>query len=113
RVDVPRMPVSYFRWGGGRPIPSVVSFKPGRHTHEMNSLHDPKHGLKVGAHHAGPEADANVPGEPHAGPEARPAARGDARRQLAERIGPGATWPSRLADPEPVGAETCMYTTTA
>ena len=98
-VKVTRETLAYFRPEGGRPIPSVVSFKPGRHTHEMYSLHDPKHGLKVGAHHAGPEADANVPGEPE--PE------------LIERIAAWANSTYRLADPEPVGAETCMYTTTA
>ena len=83
---------------GGRPIPSVVSFKPGRHTHEMYSLADPKYGLKVGAHHAGPEADPNEPGEP--------------QPELVERITAWANQTYRLADAEPVGAETCMYTTT-
>jgi sarcosine oxidase len=98
-VKTTRETLSYFRPDtNGRPVPSVVSFKPGRHTHEMYSLADPKYGLKVGAHHQGPEADPNVPGEPE--PE------------LIERI---ATWAGetyRLVDPEPAGAETCMYTTT-
>jgi len=99
-VKVTRETLCYFRPdAGGRPIPSVVSFKPGRHTHEMYSLYDPKHGLKVGAHHAGPEADPNVPGEPE--PE------------LIERITAWANETYVLADPEPAGAETCMYTTTA
>ena len=88
-----------FRLDGERPIPSVVSFKPGRHTHEMYSLHDSEYGLKVGAHHAGPEADPNVPGEPE------PA--------LIERIAAWAAATYRLDDATPVGAETCMYTTTA
>jgi sarcosine oxidase len=79
-------------------VPSVVSFKPGDHTHDMYSLADPKHGLKVGAHHAGPEVDPNVPGEPE--PE------------LIERITAWAGQTYRLADPDPVGAETCMYTST-
>jgi sarcosine oxidase len=82
----------------GLPVPSVVSFKAGRHTHDMYSLADPKHGLKVGAHHAGPEADPNVPGEPE--PE------------LIARITEWARETYRLADPDPVAAETCMYTTT-
>src|SRR3954447_7441852 len=98
-VKVTRETLCYFRPELGRPIPSVVSFKPGRHTHEMYSLHDPKHGLKVGAHHAGPEADPNIPGEPE--PE------------LIERIAAWANTTYRLAHPEPVAAETCMYTTTA
>jgi sarcosine oxidase len=99
-VKTTRETLCYFRPdAGGRPIPSVVSFKPDRHTHDMYSLADPKYGLKVGAHHAGPEADPNVPGDPE--PE------------LIERI---AVWTSktyRLADPEPAEAQTCMYTTTA
>ena len=97
-VRVTRETVCYFRPEEGRPIPSVVSFKPERHTHDMYSLHDPLYGLKVGAHHAGPEADPNVPGEPE--PE------------LVERITAWARDTYRLAEPEPVAAETCMYTTT-
>jgi sarcosine oxidase len=97
-VKVTRETVCYFRPEPGRPVPSVVSFKPERHTHDMYSLHDPVHGLKVGAHHAGPEADANVPGEPE--PE------------LIERITAWANETYRLEDPAPVAAETCMYTTT-
>src|SRR5437764_8932538 len=98
-VKTTRETLCYFRPdAGGRPVPSVVSFKPGRHTHEMYSLADPKHGLKVGAHHAGAEADPNKHGEPD--PE------------LVERITTWANETYRLAGPEPVGAETCMYTTT-
>src|SRR5262249_55297331 len=98
-VKVTRETVCYFRPDArGRPVPSVVSFKPHRHTHEMYSLHDPLYGLKVGAHHTGPEADPNVPGEPE--PE------------LVERITTWARKTYRLADPDPVAAETCMYTTT-
>ncbi len=98
-VKTTRETLCYFRPdAGGRPIPSVVSFKPGRHTHEMYSLADPKFGLKVGAHHAGPEADPNERGEP--------------QPELVERITAWANQTYRLADAEPVGAETCMYTTT-
>jgi sarcosine oxidase len=98
-VKTTRETLCYFRPDtGGRPVPSVVSFKPGDHTHDMYSLADPKHGLKVGAHHAGPEADPNVAGEPE--PE------------LIERITAWAGQTYRLADPDPVGAETCMYTST-
>jgi sarcosine oxidase len=98
-VKVTRETVCYFRPdSGGRPVPSVVSFKPDRHTHDMYSLADPVHGLKVGAHHAGPEADPNVPGEPEP--------------QLVERIAAWARETYRLAEPDPVASETCMYTTT-
>ncbi|HLM36838.1 MAG TPA: FAD-dependent oxidoreductase [Gaiellaceae bacterium] len=98
-VTTTRETVCYFRLESERPIPSVVSFQPDRHTHDMYSLHDPLHGLKVGAHHAGPEADPNVPGEPE--PE------------LIDRITAWASEVYRLNDSDPVAAETCMYTTTA
>ena len=98
-VRTTRETLCYFRLDGDRPIPSVVSFKPGRHTHEKYSLHDPVHGLKVGAHHAGPEAEPNEPGEPE--PE------------LIDRIAAWARETYKLDDAQPVGAETCMYTTTA
>jgi sarcosine oxidase len=98
-VKVTRETLCYFRPEQGGPIPSVVSFKPDRHTHDMYSLADPKHGLKVGAHHAGVEADPNVPGDP--------------QPHLIEQIAEWARRTYRLADPDPVGAETCMYTTTA
>jgi len=99
-VKTTRETLCYFRPdAGGRPIPSVVSFKPDRHTHDMYSLADPKYGLKVGAHHAGPESDPNMPGEPE--PE------------LIQRIAAWAEQTYRLADPEPAAAQTCMYTTTA
>jgi sarcosine oxidase len=97
-VRVTRETLCYFRPESNGPVPSVVSFKPQRHTHEMYSLADPKYGLKVGAHHSGPEADPNVPGEPEP--------------QLIERITEWARGTYRLADPDPVEAETCMYTTT-
>jgi sarcosine oxidase len=98
-VKVTRETLCYFRPEQGGPIPSVVSFKPDRHTHDMYSLADPKHGLKVGAHHAGVKADPDVPGDP--------------QPHLIEQIAEWARRTYRLADPDPVGAETCMYTTTA
>jgi sarcosine oxidase len=98
-VKVTRETVCYFRPEAGRPVPSVVSFKPSSHTHAMYSLHDPVYGLKVGAHHAGQEADPNVPGEPEA--------------HLIERITDWANKTYRLDDAEPAAADTCMYTTTA
>jgi sarcosine oxidase len=98
-VKITRETVCYFRPEEGRPIPSVVSFKPGRHTHEMYSLYDPVYGLKVGAHHQGREADPNTPTDPEP--------------HLVERINAWANETYRLADPEPVALDTCMYTTTA
>jgi sarcosine oxidase len=55
--------------------------------------------LKVGAHHAGQEADPNVSGEPEP--------------HLVERVTAWANETYRLADPEPAALDTCMYTTTA
>ena len=98
-VKVTRETVCYFRPEQGRRIPSVVSFQPDRHTHDMYSLFDPVHGLKVGAHHAGQEADPNVPGEPEP--------------HLVERITTWANEVYRLEDHAPVATDTCMYTTTA
>jgi sarcosine oxidase len=98
-VKVTRETFCYFHLDGGRPVPSVVSFKPSSHTHEMYSLYDPVYGLKVGAHHAGCEADPEVPTDP--------------QPELIERITAWANETYRLDDPEPAAADTCMYTTTA
>lgn len=98
-VKVTRETFCYFNLGRGRPVPSVVSFKPARHTHDMYSLYDPVYGLKVGAHHAGREADPDVPTEP--------------QPELVERIAAWANATYRLDDPEPAAVDTCMYTTTA
>jgi sarcosine oxidase len=81
-----------------RPVPSVVSFRHDRLQHDMYSLHDPVHGLKVGAHHAGREADPDVRTEP--------------QPELVERITEWTRNTYRLAEPEPVALDTCMYTTT-
>ena len=96
-VRVTRETVAYFR-RDGQPLPSVVQLDPVTRGHAMYSLHDPVHGLKAGAHHAGAEVSPDEPGEPD------PA--------LVERI---SEWVARTypdAEPEPVGAETCLYTTT-
>jgi sarcosine oxidase len=97
-VHTTRETVAYFR-RDGEPLPSVVQLDPATRGHAMYSLHDPVHGLKTGAHHAGARVSPDEPGE------ADPA--------LVERI---AEWVSRTypdADPNPVAAETCMYTSTA
>jgi sarcosine oxidase len=97
-VRTTRETVAYFR-RDGTPLPSVVHLDPVTGGHLMYSLHDPVHGLKAGAHHAGADVSPDDSGEPD--PE------------LVERI---AEWVARTypdADPDPVAAETCMYTTTA
>jgi sarcosine oxidase len=97
-VTVTRETVCYFQPERDGPVPSVVSFKPDSHTHDMYALADPLHGLKVGAHHAGPEVDPNETGEPEP--------------RLVEQIASWARQAYRLAQPDPVAAETCLYTTT-
>jgi len=96
-VRVTRETVAYF--GLDRPQASIVELNEETSGHGMYSLYDPVHGLKVGAHHAGLEVEPGSDGEPDAA--------------LVERI---AAWVrARLpdADPEPVAAETCLYTSTA
>jgi monomeric sarcosine oxidase len=96
-VRTTRETVVYFNREGD-PLPSVVQLDPVTRGHAMYSLHDPRHGLKAGAHHAGADVSPDDSGEPD--PE------------LVERIAEwvGRTYPD--ADPDPVIAETCMYTTT-
>jgi monomeric sarcosine oxidase len=97
-VHTTRETVAYFR-REGEPLPSVVQLDPVTRGHAMYSLHDPVHGLKAGAHHAGARVGPDEEGEPDTA--------------LVERI---AEWVARTypdADPDPVAAETCMYTTTA
>jgi sarcosine oxidase len=96
-VHTTRETVAYFR-REGEPLPSVVQLDPVTRGHALYSLHDPVHGLKAGAHHAGARVGPDEEGDPDP--------------VLVERI---AEWVARTypdADPDPVGAETCMYTTT-
>ena len=97
-VRVTRETVEYFR-REGVPLPSVVQLDPVTRGHAMYSLHDPLHGLKAGVHHAGAEVtpDEQRPPDP----------------VIVDRV---AGWVERTypdADPNPVAAETCLYTTTA
>jgi sarcosine oxidase len=95
-VRVTRETVAYFDHDGP-PLPSVVELN--EHSrHAMYALHDPVHGLKVGAHYAGPETDANR----EEGPSDELVA------QIAEWT--AAHYPA--ADPAPVGAQSCIYTST-
>jgi sarcosine oxidase len=80
-------------------LPSIVDLNAETGGHGMYSLHDPVHGLKAGAHHAGAEADPDTEAPPD------PA--------IVERI---ASWVRDRfpeVDPEPVEAQSCLYTTTA
>lgn len=96
-VRTTRETVVYFR-REGTPLPSVVQLDPVTRGHALYSLHDPVHGLKAGAHHAG----AQVGPDEEGGPDTA----------VVERI---AEWVARThpdADADPVEAETCIYTTT-
>ena len=97
-VTVTRETIAYFR-REGPPPPSIVDLNAETGGHGMYSLHDPVHGLKAGAHHAGAEADPDTDAPPD------PA--------IVERI---AAWVRERfpgVDPDPVEAQTCLYTTTA
>jgi sarcosine oxidase len=95
-LRVTRETVAYFRHDGP-PLPSVVELDD-RRAHALFALHDPEHGMKAGAHHAGAETDPDEPGEPDPAVVERVAA------WLRERL--------PALDPEPVAVETCLYTTT-
>jgi sarcosine oxidase len=95
-VRVTRETVAYFRHDGP-PLPSVVDIGVDG-GHDMYALHDPVHGLKAGAHHAGPETNPDDAGTPDEAIVARIAA------WVGERF-PG-------AGPDPVETDTCVYTTT-
>ena len=96
-VQVTRETVAYFRHDGA-PMPAIVELDEITRGHGMYSLHDPVHGLKAGVHHGGPAVDPNVAGAPDADSVARVVA------WVRDRF------PD--VDPEPVGAETCLYTST-
>jgi sarcosine oxidase len=97
-VQVTRETIAYFR-REGPPSPSVVELNEETRGHAMYALHDPVHGLKAGAHHAGRETGPGGSVEPD-----------DA---IVERISAWVRERLPDSDPEPVGAETCLYTNTA
>jgi sarcosine oxidase len=97
-VSVTRETLAYFR-REGPPPPSIVDLNAETGGHGMYSLHDPVHGLKAGAHHAGSPADPDSDGEPDPAIVARISA------WVRERF------PD--VDPEPVEADACLYTLTA
>jgi sarcosine oxidase len=98
-IDLPvvetRETVAYFRLEG--PVPSVVAEVVTR-GHGFYALSDPEYGLKVGSHMRGKQSD----------PDDALGADPDLVREIAE-------WTAERfphADPEPVHAESCFYTTT-
>jgi len=97
-VRVTRETLAYFR-RDGPPPPSIGELNPVTGGHAMYSLYDPVLGLKVGAHHAGAEVDPDGEAPPD------PAILERISAWVRERL-PG-------VDPVPVGADTCLYTSTA
>jgi sarcosine oxidase len=96
-VHVTRETVVYFR-KSGPPALSLVELNEESGGHAFYSLHDPLHGLKAGAHHAGAEADPDVLGEPDSA--------------IVERVADWVAERMPEVDPTPVDAQTCLYTTT-
>jgi sarcosine oxidase len=95
-VRVTRETVAFFTYDGP-PLPSVVELNVHR-GHAMYALHDPDHGLKVGAHFHGHETDPEL----EEGPS----------EELVLRI---AEWTGARfvdVDPTPVAAQSCIYTST-
>jgi sarcosine oxidase len=98
-VEVTRETIAYFRRDGA-PAPAIVELDEITRGHGMYSLHDPVHGLKAGEHHGGPTvADPSSGGAPDPASVARVSAWVRARLPAV--------------DPEPIGAESCLYTSTA
>jgi sarcosine oxidase len=95
-VRVSRETIAYFAYDGP-PVPAVVELDDDRR-HAMYALHDPVHGLKAGAHLRGHETD----------PDDAEGADDELVEAIAEWTG------ARLAgvDPTPVGAQSCLYTST-
>ena len=91
-----RETVAYFPFPGDEPPPSVIDWGMGPHLVYALGAGDGE--LKVGLHMAGPLTDPDKEGLPDA----------ETVRFLAE-------WVERrcpAADPDPIRAETCLYTTT-
>lgn len=96
-VTVTRETLAYFA-REGPPAPSIVDLNAETGGHAMYSLHDPVHGLKAGFHHAGAEADPDTDAPPD--PAIVECVAGWVRERFPD------------VDPEPVAAQTCLYTTT-
>jgi sarcosine oxidase len=96
-LSVTRETVAYFERGGA-PMPSVVELNDETRHHAMYALHDPTYGMKVGAHRGGHVADPDV--EESADPA------------LVDRISDWVRERFPDVDPNPVAAESCLYTST-
>jgi sarcosine oxidase len=96
-VTPTRETVAYFRLATKRRPPAVVALHEGGHG--VYALPDPLHGLKVGHHRAGSPADPDSEGVPD--------------QAVVHEVTEWARTVFELADPDPVEAETCLYTNTA
>jgi len=96
-VRVTRETVVYFALEGA-PVASIVELDDETRRHAMYALHDPVHGLKAGAHHAGHAADPDAD-EPPDG-------------EIVARITEWVRERFPEAGAEPVATDTCIYTTT-
>ncbi len=97
-IDLPVVPtretVSYFRLAGDGAVPSVIDYA----NRETYALTAGPGVLKVGVHRTGPPTDPDDPGQPD-----------------QEIVYFAAAWARsyRLAEPDPIRVETCIYTNTA
>lgn len=97
---VTRETVAYFALSSDRRLPSLIDWAPqGVTAVQVYGLATAEGTFKVGLHHAGPEADPDERAEPSAATVAHVG-------EWAARVLP-------LASANPIGAETCLYTTTA
>ena len=93
-VEVTRETVAHFRFDDEYSVPVLVEWT----DPPLYALASPGVGIKGGAHHSGPVVDPDEPGE--------------VDTAIVDRI---ADWVARRypnVDPEPVLAETCLYTNT-
>lgn len=97
RVRITRETLAYFA-REGPPPPSIVDLNPETGGHALYSLYDPVYGLKAGFHHAGAGADPDTEAPPD------PA--------IVERVAGWVRERFPAVDPEPLAAQTCLYTTT-
>jgi sarcosine oxidase len=90
--------VAYFRPASTEIPPAVAEFQTDARRHAFYALHDPEHGLKAGLNGSGIPADPDRGGSPDLAIVARISA------WVGERFA--------LEAPDPVHAETCLYTNT-
>lgn len=97
-IDLPVVPtretVAYFSMADELTVPTIVDW-----SHVIYSLPSPRDGIKAGEHHAGPVTNPDDVGEVDRPSVARLA------QWVADRF--------PKADPDPIHAETCIYTNTS